>query len=664
MQATGVLHTTLLQQIDQISWPSRITRDKAIAFLHGLTKKRHMENTTPMEYTDMAAVYLRQKLTTQYRKITKPLLDNGIIQSTGHYYKGFYTEEGKYIKGQCLSYRINPELMDDEVIKVVYEREKKHQKCRDEVTMKSKQILRQLRIPDMNSRELITFVKRSLTDERIRKMLKVNSPVNSGINIDDITQEITDRTIHIKGSPYPVPIEKIKLRTKSLIKDGKYCHIEHLDVYIKRKRRHLVQSYCDQLLRIKHRNVYADRNDTNLRLDSNLTNLKSDFMSLLSIDDQRLSQIDLKNSQFRFFVMLLEQCERQIIFRGDKPSISFEDFSAKKAADTDFKVRLKGGKEAEGQPVTLLLLLFDQYCTIKQGLTTSLTADYKRFRKLVKTGQLYEYIQRIWFAEKGEELSRSEAKKLMFTIAFSSYMYNPEGKVILKKYLPSVVSVIDGFKREAIRFYAEERGKTKEERLDGAEIESKGNYLSQEVRDKGNAAFAVMLQQVESVVFVDKILADCHDRGLKVLSKHDSIVCRQCDKRMVTALILRTLNKIFGKNTYILDIDGEVWELRKKRKSRLGRAADGVVMTLFGVSGLANGPPELVNSNQSIVNRRQLAVSGDVLSSEESAVDSPQSSTTLLYDRSLREKRSLEGVVCRSHRVEMLRRKIMGLRKS
>ncbi|MDG2448304.1 MAG: hypothetical protein P8M34_01655, partial [Saprospiraceae bacterium] len=262
-----------------------------------------MENTTPMEYTDMARKYFGIKLGEKYRAVTKPLIDQGILQSTGHYYKGYYTDDGHYIKGQCLSYRINPELMDDEVVKVVYEGEKKHQKCRDDVTLKSKQILRQVRIPDMNSRELITFVKRSLTDERIRKKLKVNSPCNSTINIDDITTEIKDRTIHIKGSPYPVPLESIKLKTKSLIKDGKYCHIEHLDVYLKRKRRHLIQSYCDQLLRIKHRNVYADRNDTNLRLDSNLTNLKSDFMSLLNIDGQRLSQIDLKNSQFRFFVM-------------------------------------------------------------------------------------------------------------------------------------------------------------------------------------------------------------------------------------------------------------------------------------------------------------------------------------------------------------------------
>ncbi|MDG2450535.1 MAG: hypothetical protein P8M34_12880, partial [Saprospiraceae bacterium] len=373
-----------------------------------------------------------------------------------------------------------------------------------------------------------------------------------------------------------------------------------------------------------------------------------------------------------------------ILFGGNKQSIDFSAFSRKKAADTEFKVRLKGGKEIEGKPVTLLCVLFNEYCVKNSGLTPSLTADYKRFRKLVKTGLLYEYIQRIWFAEKGEEISRAEAKKLMFTVAFSSYRYCPEGKVILKKYLPSIVAVIDGFKKEAIRFYegsgVRSEGSVESCLLSGESAANQnkplcpsdisprdGRRASAEARDKGNASFAVMLQQVESVVFVDKILAECHLRGLKVLSKHDSIVCRQCDKRYVTALILRVLNKILGRNTYILDIDGEVWELRKKRKSRVGRAADQIVMTLFGISGLANGPPSGVRGEELGASSevRQLAVVGDVPGDGRfTDYGKRGSGSTLLdrgFDRSLREKGSLEGVVCRSHRVELLRRKIMGL---
>ena len=681
MQATGVLHQSLLEQIYEINWPSYITRDKAIAFLQSLTRKRHMENTHTHEYTDMAYVYFLQKLGSKYRQIIKPLLSAGILQSTEYYRPGWYNDEMEYVKGQCLSYRINPELLDDQVVKVVYRGEQKRQRCRDKVTMTSKQIMRQIRIPDMNSRQLINFVKLSLTDERIRKMIKVNTPDGS---VKEIVEEVVKLKVEsvkadLRISYRHVRVADLQLRTKCLIKDGKQYHIEHLDTYIKRKRRHLTQAYCDQLLRIKHRNIYADRNDTNLRLDSNLTNLKSDFMSLLAIDGQRLSQIDLKNSQFRFFVMLLEQCERQIMFGRKRDVNLFTEYMSAETAKSEFKVRLKGGKEIEGKPVTLLSILFDEFCIKKDGLSRSLTTDYKRFRKLVKTGQLYEYIQKVYWSETGVEISRAEAKKIMFTVAFSSYRYCPIGKQVLQKYLPSIVSVIDGFKKARIAQLANEELRINNETLCPADIQPKADRLlkrenkaSAHARDKGNASFAVMLQQVESVVFVDKILSECHLRRLKVLSKHDSIICRQSDKRLVTGIICRIMNQIFGKATYSLDVDGEVFKIPKKRKSRLGRVATEVVHTLFGLTYMANAPPGRVSSSEYRVSskntpyplqgeitegqRRKVSKRGDLYTGSVALYptdagiggSNPSSST------------SQDGYKIKSERVRRLRDKLMG----
>ena len=54
------------------------------------------------------------------------------------------------------------------------------------------------------------------------------------------------------------------------------------------------------------------------------------------------------------------------------------------------------------------------------------------------------------------------------------------------------------------------------------------------------------------------------------------------------------MNQIFGKATYSLDVDGEVFKIPKKRKSRLGRVATEVVHTLFGLTYQANAPPKRV----------------------------------------------------------------------
>ena len=594
MQATGVLYESVWNTISEIAWPSNVTKQKAIAFIEFLNRKRFMENTDPMEYTDLARNYFFKKIGYHYRSITKPLLDAGILQSSNYYRPGYYTDEDEYIKGQCLSYRINPDLLDDEIIKINYKGEKSRQRCRDATTMRSKQIMRQVRIPDLNTRELIKFVKKSLSDERIRALLKVND-------------EIDDSQVHIKGRNHPIAIEKVQRRTKDLIKDGKYCHIEHLETYIKRKRRHLTQAYCDQLLRIKHRNIYADRNETNLRLDSNLTNLKSEFMSLLSIDGQRLSQVDLKNSQFRVFVYLLEQVEREILFSKTKSAKYSSEFNlAKTAKSGNFQIR-KEGKEIKGKPVTLLCSMLNEYAVQREGLMISFSKDYKLFKRLVKNGGLYEHIQRLIWKETGRTISRSEAKKVMFTIAFSSYRYQPEEKRIMKKYFPSVIGVIDGFKRGAIAELANEDSRYAVHSLESfpnfhsakqksvAHAQQAGDISTKvdvtKARKEGNALFAILLQQVESLIFIDEILAKCHKAGIKALSKHDSIVCRQCDKHKVTKIVCKVLNSLFGRYTYALDIDGDLFDLKPNRKSRLGRVATTLFSQLKVGMNWGNGPP-------------------------------------------------------------------------
>ncbi|MFT6807740.1 MAG: hypothetical protein ACJA01_000962, partial [Saprospiraceae bacterium] len=235
-------------------------------------------------------------------------------------------------------------------------------------------------------------------------------------------------------------------------------------------------------------------------------------MSLLAIDGQRLSQVDLKNSQFRFFVYLLEQCERDIKYAGGIPKSVLAEFNS--VADRKMEIR-KEGKEIEGKPVTLLCVTLNENAVSKQGLMLSFSKDYVLFKKLVKTGQLYEHIRELIWTETGRSISRKEAKKVMFTIAFASHRYQPEEKQIMRKYFPSIISIIDNYKKKA------------SEILDDPK--------------KGSASFAILLQQTESLIFIDEILAKCHKAGLKALSKHDSIVCRQCDKHKVTKVICKVL---------------------------------------------------------------------------------------------------------------------------
>jgi len=59
----------------------------------------------------------------------------------------------------------------------------------------------------------------------------------------------------------------------------------------------------------------------------------------------------------------------------------------------------------------------------------------------------------------------------------------------------------------------------------------------------------------------------------------------------VTKVVCKVLNSLFGRYTYALDIDGDLFDLKPKRKSRIGRVAMDLFNSVMGNSNRANAPP-------------------------------------------------------------------------
>ena len=72
-------------------------------------------------------------------------------------------------------------------------------------------------------------------------------------------------------------------------------------------------------------------------------------------------------------------------------------------------------------------------------------------------------------------------------------------------------------------------------------------------------------------------------------------MCRQCDKHKVTKVVCKVLNILFGRYTYALDIDGDLFDMKPERKSRLGRVAMNLFNSIMGNSNRANAPPETLD---------------------------------------------------------------------
>ncbi|MFA8451882.1 MAG: hypothetical protein ACEPOW_14400 [Bacteroidales bacterium] len=122
--------------------------------------------------------------------------------------------------------------------------------------------------------------------------------------------------------------------------------------------------------------------------------------------------------------------------------------------------------------------------------------DLDKFTEYTESGKLYELIAREL------EISREVAKLSIFEILFSSEKYNSTNKKILKTLFPSVVRWIDAFK----------------------ELNKKNT-------------FPVMLQQLESYLFIDYLLPRLQANHIKVLTKHDCFLCRERDEQAVRDVI-------------------------------------------------------------------------------------------------------------------------------
>ena len=112
-----------------------------------------------------------------------------------------------------------------------------------------------------------------------------------------------------KGRVYNMPLANaIKLAKESgcdLIQDKKYFRIMERDLFIERKKESIYAAYMSSIMRMNKDYFYAERNTTNNRLDTNLTNMCS-ILTKQIMEDNDLISIDLNNSQFAILSYVLQ----------------------------------------------------------------------------------------------------------------------------------------------------------------------------------------------------------------------------------------------------------------------------------------------------------------------------------------------------------------------
>lgn len=551
MQQSIIIPNDLYCAIDQLDYKSKVTRSNCIKICTYLFK-RHLNYNIPFnEMQDITYLHFRKNICHRYKKPLNILIDKGIVISDNKYYNlgGL---------GRCKKYQINNDLLysDPIIINIDSKLSSKYQNTK--IVKRSVRILSKIKV-SIGKREIAKFIKSNYNYSYFKKIIFVNDQIPGG-------------KYKINKSNYYLDLDKIKNKYHQydLVLYKNKIHVcKNHKAFINEIVVRTQYTYMHQLLRLKglskRVNLNCNRNTTNHRLDTNITNLKSDFLQLIQINNSKLVSIDLKNSQFTILSAIISTCTQ---FK------ELSDLSSNNKA-----IEVYFNKWIENNPILKILnshkfndiTYFDIFYSITKDLTKS--KDLDKFMTTTKQGVFYEafaemiYKERysnkykqfksfkeldyliqnskehhIQFAQKTFKFGfspsgrivqsldklkairaqiRKDAKEIMFLTSFSSHRYNPKTKQLLKKSFPSLVLIMDQVKK----------------------LTNEKNSL------------AIILQTVEARIIIDDILSNLLDKGYLALSKHDSIICRQPDAAIIGKLILSRLNKYIGYNCYQITID-------------------------------------------------------------------------------------------------------------
>jgi hypothetical protein len=245
-------------------------------------------------------------------------------------------------------------------------------------------------------------------------------------------------------------------------------------------------SWIASLHEIDNKHLYFKQDRTSSRIHTSVLGVKTECRHLLRLVDKEIVSCDLKNSQPFISSILFTECA----FTPEIETIIHQCL-----------YNLKSGNNTLYKSIIKRIALFK---------TGDVLPSTRKYIQLVQQGELYEYlainINQI-LNERGrkhKELIRDDGKKQVFTLFFNPTKYNSLARDIFRCHFPEVMSLFEDInslfthtRKESTRFG----------------IPRSHNNL------------AILLQSIESHIFIDTICKDIKDiySHVPLLTLHDAI---------------------------------------------------------------------------------------------------------------------------------------------
>jgi len=274
---------------------------KAYLLMHYLRKKALHKKKDLFAFHPLSRNLLVKLMGNGYYPILKELKRVGLLEVGGWLSEDRFVESYEVGK-RCKVYRFAPRHFSGDLIEVRYQDISSYGTSKH-ISI-NKKVCSKLIIEDdlaslvINTRKLLDRAKEH------RDNIGYHS-VQVGEEIEEANFKVND--VAAKKSYWISKekcLEKCRREGSTLIKDGRRYYISDLDYHLYHKKQHTFLSYRQCIAWLKEKGFYVHRNDTNNRLDHNLTSLPKPLLQIIKKDND-LVEIDLSNSQYAILAHLM-----------------------------------------------------------------------------------------------------------------------------------------------------------------------------------------------------------------------------------------------------------------------------------------------------------------------------------------------------------------------
>lgn len=293
-----LIPNSLFKAINELDL-TETNKSHAIKFIQILMRDSYRKFGNIFYFTAKPKTFLDSTFSTKYSKWLNVLLNSNLIE------RDFYKE------GRCFHYRINPAYFITEFNLVTLCMENNHK------ILINKKIVHKIKYTNNGIRQYQNWFKNDIKSLIINYenliQISANTIINLKINDFKIDDEIPDGfyqyVINGSVSDNYSSLNYIKILAsnegKHVILRKKKCVISDFDDFIYQMRLSYFIYHQNIIENFKMGNFYVNRNDTNNRLDTNLTNMYSPLVDEICRQNG-LVQIDISNSQFAFLSWILK----------------------------------------------------------------------------------------------------------------------------------------------------------------------------------------------------------------------------------------------------------------------------------------------------------------------------------------------------------------------